>query len=354
MTGNSMRIAAPLFYAVAGITRRGKRLRSVSFVDVIAWDIDEFRLSDTEHAITTANWHRGHDFDEYEFRIMNGTFVRPTAFPGGYRPLQRKELVRVDGDRFAYGSLAILCEQIGYNPGNLELYQKALRLFQGPSDIVGRIPDYSSVMETIVSSGRETELLRLQRCLGSMMIMGDTLWRRTHEPLVKLSIFPDRLEAALHFEDGSMPFVPTDDRPAQSIILPLAAFKRDHFSAALGKRFDSDVSILEPSSYVGPSVDVSLWAARRAASLLSLMGRSSAGDMPSDVLHNWLALRGEATDTAVSASEMVEVLTPVQDWLAQQGHDVSEASLTLELLAPDLVDRYLVTERTVRTLQTPR
>ncbi|MCV9964849.1 hypothetical protein OIU34_23430 [Pararhizobium sp. BT-229] len=308
--------------------------QDVPVVDLVEWEIGDLSTTVADEVIETESWGSGEQVHPFHFLVLAGKFLRPARNLTDPRPPRIDELVKPSGGWFTYGNLHALCEQAGYDSADVDFYGKAISLLKGPVTSLGKVADPSSFMRSVVSNNRDRELDRLKNSLGQLVSLGGVLYRWTHEPLIKLSILPDRVEAALYFDDGAIRRQPRTPI-TNSVLMPLRASKLlREIADNLSKPLHSGVDVVSLSPNSVLAEDVPLWASRRAAVLAITSAESEVGAMPTDIVGQWLALRDALQSTDVEASALADLVTPLETWLECRGHDVTESRLTLQILGP--------------------
>jgi hypothetical protein len=295
-----MRIVAPLAYSVRYIPKNGSKERTEAFVDLIEWNIPEVSNEDAPLAIEArtpiASRHGTMQWAIKRWKLFEGGLIRTMSNSYGNvmaaenLPQWKNGRIRSNFNFEFLGALGLNYSQEHYN-----LAQDAIMGRESFERQSRKLPQ----PDRIISSDREEALAVTQRILRRFVIIDGLVWKKTREPLIRVSISNIELMMSEidYGEWDEVRFATPPSEIAWSMNLPLL----DHGRIAeieLDRRLHAmpQVAVDEISEDAPITRDVSLWHARRAAENLLAKTEHGIGSEKRQTVENWVALRELSRD----------------------------------------------------------
>jgi hypothetical protein len=336
-----MRIIAPLAYHIRYIPRRGSNIRLAPFVELIEWDVPEISMSDTADGISLrtplVRLNGIPSWIAQEWRLLNGELLREAGrINGSISNIQAQHLPHVENDRlksnFIFQFLNLLklhqANELDHLHSFNDLYNLAQELMTSglPVDqIRSRLPPAREV----VSDNREKALEITERILSRLVLVDGILWKKTKEPLMRVTISNLELNCTIDFNE--------EDENRQSVrskghefLLPLCDWAR---VAQIEQRLglpQHTYGVVDRVAPLAPVArDAKLWHSRKVASRLIELVSEILGDQAPEAVQAWIHLRELVVQETATAPEL---LGGVEVLLGNLGGDVDDIRNETETL----------------------
>ena len=321
-----MRIVAPLAYSLRYIPKNGSKERVEAFVELVDWEIPEFLIEEANLAIEARIPIVRNDgsvkWIPRRWRLLEGGLIRSmSSFSGNEMRAEHLPHRKKDGRIRSNFNFEFL-EALGLK-NSTEHYNLAQDAIMG-RDSFERQRRKMPPPENIISSDREEALELTQRILGRLVIIDGFVWKRTREPLIKLSISNLEMRSEIDFcEDDETRYPPPPRDPSWSMHLPFC--DQGRIAEIEGdKQLPSvpQVAIDSISDDAPITRDVNLWHARRAAGYLLSNAESGIGNEERQTLENWMELRDLSRDNDASTAELTGAINALKQSLSNAYREV--------------------------------
>ncbi|MCV9963525.1 hypothetical protein OIU34_16605 [Pararhizobium sp. BT-229] len=305
---------------------------------MIDWEIPEFSIEEANPAIEAripiVRNDGGVKWIPRRWRLLEGGLIRFMSSYSGNEMWAENLPHRVNGTikaNFNFEFLGVL--GLNDSPEHYNLAQDAIMGRASFEQQRRKLPP----PENIISSDREEALALTQRILGRLVIIDGFVWKRTLEPLIRLSISNLEIRSEIDFsEDDEKRFPPPPRDPSWSMHLPfcdqgrIAEVERDKQLPPVPQ-----VTIDSISDDAPVTRDATLWHARRAAQYLLANTESDIGSEDRLSLENWMDLRDLTYDKDASTIELTEAIKALQLSLSDRYREVrTETDWLLSFVGP--------------------
>ncbi len=338
-----MRIVAPLAYSIRYIPRRNASEKTMSFVELTEWDIPEVSMADTVHGITARipiiKMDRSVAWTTLKWRLLDGQLVREAGRrQGGFTDIQEKHLPRLVNGTIRSNFVFQFLSAMGLD-NSTPHYNAAADLLSGRTT-VEQMRRQLPAAQKIVSHDRQAALEFTQRILSRFVLIDGCLWKRTREPLLKLSIANLEMRSEIDFNERDEELLP-DTRTEASWVRYLPFCEHSRIAEIeQGKHLPPSHHVAV--DYISPDAPVTrdgnLWHASRAASYLLAATAAELGDEDRQTMASWMDLRDVANGEETTTDDLLKAIDDLRASLSKR-HRTADATVD-ELLT--LVNRHSV------------
>ncbi|MBY3433382.1 hypothetical protein HFN89_04300 [Rhizobium laguerreae] len=311
-----MRIVVPLTYTVHFVPRRGTGVRNAPFVELLEWDVPEVSMSDTSDGIkarTPIFLRSGQiSWAVQEWRMLDGSLIREAGRRhGGVSHIHADHLPRYENGRIKSNYIFQLLNDVLNLFDSHEQYNLAHKIMIEMAEPGARLRVELPAAREFVSNDRAEALAITERILSRLVLVDGVLWKRTGEPLLKVSNKYLQLDCAINYnERDENRSVAAELRPGE-FMLPLVDWQRVAFLEQRKGLPPLVHGVVESVAADAPVTrDTDLWLAQRAANYL--LGKTAAciGDRTAETVRLWVDLRDMAADGA--AATLPELLEGIE------------------------------------------
>jgi hypothetical protein len=322
----SMRIVAPLAYSIRYIPRKGSKEKNMSVVELMEWDIPEASMSDTTAGISARvpirRIDRGLNWIIHTWRLFDGDLIREAGRrPGGFTAIEAQHLPRfVDGtvrSNFTFQFLSAM----GLD-NSTEHYNAAVDLMTGKTTVEQERRSISAP-EKILGDDRDAAIEFTQRILSRFVLIDGRLWKRTPEPLLKLTIENLEMRSDIDYNERDECQFP-DPRATPSWVLYLPFCDQSRIAEIEGSKQlppCHHVAVDNISAEAPVTRDGNLWHASRAANYLIAQTAERLGNEDRQAVESWMALRELVNAKDATAGELLEAINVLRGSLSDSCSD---------------------------------
>lgn len=308
-----MRIVVPLTYSVRYVPRRGTGVRSAPFLELIEWDVPEVSMADTSEGIwirtPVVRTNGDITWTAQQWRVLDGGLIREA---GGRQHwvshILADHLPRNENGRIRSNFIFQFLNDVLHLPNGHEHYNLAHWTMVDMAEPGARLNVVLPPATEVVGNDRDESLAVVERILSRLVLVDGVLWKRTREPLLKVSSSYLQLDCTIDYnEDDEKRGGVEGPRPGE-FVLPLVAWHRVgsiELRKGLPPRVHGAVDSVSPDAPV--TRDTDLWLATRAAEYLLRETAGRLGDSANEAVRLWVDLRDMVEDgDRTAAAELLE------------------------------------------------
>ncbi|MCS4089578.1 hypothetical protein [Rhizobium sp. BK176] len=292
-----MRIVVPLTYTVRYVPRRGTGVRSAPFLELMEWDVPEISMADTSDGIWirtpivrangTIAW------AAQQWRIFEGELIREAGRrPGGVSHIHADHLPHYENGRIRSNFIFQFLNEVLHLRNSHEHYNLAHRTMVDMATPGARLDVALPPAREVVGDDRESNLAVVERILGRLVLVDSVLWKRTLEPLLKVSNSYLQLDCTIDYNDDDEKRSVVEPLRPGEFTIPLVDWQRVatiEQRKGLPSHVHGVVDSVSPESPV--TRDTDLWLAKRAAEFLLESTAGLLGERMAEEVRLWIDLR---------------------------------------------------------------
>lgn len=300
-------------------------MRSAPFLELMEWDVPEVSMSDTSEGI----WIRtpivringNIAWTAQQWRMLDGKLIREAGrTPGGVSHIHADHLPRYENGRIRSNFIFQFLNDVLHLPNGHEHYNLAHRTMVDMAEPEARRNVAVPPAREMIGNDRDKELAIVERILRRLVLVDGVLWKRTREPLLKVSNTYLQLDCIIDYNEDDERRGDVERPHPGEFMLPLVAWHRVGLLEqlkGLPPHIHGAVDSVSPEASV--TRDTDKWLAKRAAEFLLKSTADCLGDRTADAVRLWIDLRdlvaeGETTDLA----DMLEAIQGVRIAMADK------------------------------------
>jgi hypothetical protein len=352
-----MRIVVPLTYWIDYVPRRGTGVRRAPFLELLEWEVPEISMSDTSEGI----WIRtpilrrdgGISWNAQQWRMLDGGLIREAGRRhGGFSHIQADHLPRYENGRIRSNFIFQLLNDVLNLFDTHEQYNLAHKTMVEMALPGAKLNIPMPAAREIVSNDRPQALAITERILGRLLLVDGVLWKRTREPLLRVSNTYLQFDCMIDYNEDDEKRSCVGELRSGEFTLPLVDWQR---VARLEQRKGLPPHVhgaVDSVSEDAPVTrDAERWLARRAAEFLLERTANSLGECEADAIQKWVHLRDLLSEEGVAADFIagIEVLSDAmsgrRELFAERLHELLDPIDLGETPAPQMTTQQAAARR---------
>ncbi|MBY3151188.1 hypothetical protein HFO56_02040 [Rhizobium laguerreae] len=288
-------------------------MRSAPFVELLEWDIPEISMSDTSDGIKARRpifLRSGQiSWAVQEWRMLDGSLIREAGRRhSGVSHIHADHLPRYENGRIKSNYIFQLLNDVLNLFDSHEQYNLAHKIMIEMAEPGARLRVELPAAREIVSNDRAEALAITERILSRLVLVDGVLWKRTSEPLLKVSNKYLQLDCTINYNEGDENRSAAEELRPGEFMLPLVDWQRVAFLEQRKGLPPLAHGVVDSVAADAPVTrDTDLWLAQRAATYLVDKTAACIGDRTAEAVRLWVDLRDMASaGAAVTPSELLE------------------------------------------------